>query len=480
MNKHNSSTSSSREIVIFIIKMCFLFIFVLAFFYHAMPQYIGGYNSSMIDKAERIDSLSGPKIVLIGHSGLSFGIDSAKIEEAFQMPVVNMGLHGGLGNAFHEEMTRMNVVDGDIYVVSHSAFNDSDAIGNPVLAWTTIENNPRLWRLLRKKDMIPMARAYPTYLRRILDLYSAGTGNKDGGGVYSRSAFNEYGDISLDRLGHSWKFEQVDVPEIGDVTITRLNELNQWLEERGATLLIASYNIGNGHHTAPVDDYISFQEELKNRLDCPVISNYVDYMFPYMYFYDTTLHLTNEGTRVRTEQLISDLQRWMDTGDDAEVTMPDYDDVLYDCRIPQISDFKEYMLAIEEKKDTYAVFVSAKDEAVSGLDENDFRLLDSIGVTKLTPDSVRSSYYGVCVGGKSDESVSNDFLETEGTIDLISYSIKSAGFDCGDTSSIVINRHEYSYNQRGLNIVVYNRETGRIVDCVSFDTYLPEKPAFRQ
>ena len=51
----------------------------------------------------------------------------------------------------------------------------------------------------------------------------------------------------------------------------------------------------------------------------------------------------------------------------------------------------------------------------------------------------------------------------------MSYSVISGESECDRYSSILINGHEYSRNMRGLNFVVYNNKTGRIIDEVSFD-----------
>ena len=107
----------------------------------------GKLQASLIDKVQRLENLHEPKIVLIGDSNLAFGIDSEKIEEAFGMPVVNMGLHGGLGNAFHEEMTRLNVTEGDIYIICHCSYSDDGQLKNKELAWITLENHPSLWKI---------------------------------------------------------------------------------------------------------------------------------------------------------------------------------------------------------------------------------------------------------------------------------------------------------------------------------------------
>ena len=100
-----------------VLLFCFRFV---------MPQYLNNYQAALIDKNERLCSIDGPKIVLVGNSNLAFGIDSRALEEAFGMPVVNMGMHGGLGNAFNEQAAVQNVCKGDIVILSYSNFDDGD------------------------------------------------------------------------------------------------------------------------------------------------------------------------------------------------------------------------------------------------------------------------------------------------------------------------------------------------------------------
>ena len=116
-------------------------IVILFCFRIVMPQYLNNYQAALIDKNERLCSIDGAKIVLVGNSNLVFGIDSAAIEEALGMPVVNMGMHGNLGNPFIEQAALKNVHEGDIVILSYSNFDDGDVIRNPQLAWITIENH---------------------------------------------------------------------------------------------------------------------------------------------------------------------------------------------------------------------------------------------------------------------------------------------------------------------------------------------------
>lgn len=318
MNKHNLFIFNFNKNITFAGKLFLFTTIIWGYFNHVMPQYDGEYNSALIDKVERLESIDEPKIVLLGNSNLAFGMDSPLLEENMGMPVVNMGLHGGVGNAFHEEMARLNVHEGDIYILCHTDFSDNDTIEDPTLTWLTIENHYSLWRILRKKDVLPMMKAFPNYVKKSFDLYISDTGNQDVGGVYSRSSFNAYGDVSVLREGTIIDFDTpVEPPLINDTTINRINKLNKWLNQRGATLLVASYPIGNGDMTADPSQFVSFQEELAAKLDCTIISNYTDYMFDYSYFYDTYYHLNTAGVELRTQQLIKDLQHWKEESENA-------------------------------------------------------------------------------------------------------------------------------------------------------------------
>ena len=58
-----------------------------------------------------------------------------------------------------------------------------------------------------------------------------------------------------------------------------------------------------------------FEQELRQRLDCQVISDYTQYCFEPEYFFNTYLHLTDEGAKMRTELLIQDLKKYLEESD---------------------------------------------------------------------------------------------------------------------------------------------------------------------
>ena len=460
---------------IFIFKLAMIFLLLVGYIYSILPQYEQGYDASLIDKVDRLKSIKEPKIVLIGNSNLAFGINSRMIEEEIGMPVVNMGFHGGAGNAFHEGMAKCNVTPGDIYIICHSDYADNNMIGDIMTVWTSIENHFDLWKLLRMDDTETMIRGFPVYLKLSLGLYSSGTGNQNPGGVYTRNAFNEYGDIGMLREGSTYSTENaVVVPTVEETTSKRINELNAYLAKRGATLLVAGYPIGNGSMTANVMDYVTFQEELSKNIECPVISNYVDYMFDYRYFYDYNyLHLNSEGADMRTKQLISDIRRWQTTKVGLDINNDEYIDIIADANLSHINSFYDYLDALIASGNRYTIFISAKDDAFSMVNSEVVDGLISLGLSPDLSERFRCSYSAVIEQGTvAYEELGHEKIERSGKFDngKMKYSITSGGRDRGCCSSIQINGQEYSENSKGLNFVVYSNETHRILDEVTFDT----------
>lgn len=297
------------SIIIPIIVSGIIFLLFLA------PQYEYCYNASLLDKIARLKDCPSPKIVLIGNSNLAYGIISEKIENEFGIPVVNLGLHGSLGNAFHENIAKPYINNGDIIIVCHSTYKDDGKISDPKLAWITFENHFFLYNIADKKDYINLTKAFPSYLVKGMWLFISQQGNTKPQDSYSRICFNKYGDNVFPREYDSTLIPANQhcpiIPKINDVCINRLNHFNKFCQERGATLLIGGYPI-----LKPIEGdvdsnyFIEFQQQLQDTLNCTIISDFTDYIFDETLFYNTNLHLTNEGAAIRTEQLIKDLKKY--------------------------------------------------------------------------------------------------------------------------------------------------------------------------
>lgn len=301
--------------VVFTIKLAgFFTIIYLILFQCISPQYSTEYTAAIIDKYNLLHSIDKPKIILVGDSNIAFGFNSEKIENAFNMPVVNFGLHGALGMSFHSEMIKSGIHEGDIVIIAPAFYYAADAYSfeDNLTAWITIENNTSLYSGISYKNYKAMLLTYPAYLKGAFNLWKTNGGNKPKEGAYAREAFDSYGDNAYPRpacimteKNYSYLFSGGSLTEEMQIY---WNDYNEFVLSKGATLFMSCPPILKD--TLRIDLQV-LQNDLENKLNFPMISKLDDYVYPLEYFYDSVYHLNDFGKEIRTEQLIADLQDFM-------------------------------------------------------------------------------------------------------------------------------------------------------------------------
>ena len=291
----------------------FVAVMLALMFECVMPQYTALYNAAAIDKYNRLHSLDQPKIILVGDSNVAFGFYSEMLEEAFGMPVVNFGLHGNLGQVFVTNVIRGCVSEGDIVIIAPAGYHYSPNSLDCVMAWITIENHYPLWRGVPINRYMDMFLAYPTYLKRALNLFISNEGNRIEDSPWGRVDFNEYGDYDHPRpkcVIVDDNYSQFFGSEYLDEGLGMYwNDYNSFIISKNATLYMSAPPILS---EALEVDLESLQKQLEDGLDFPVISQLADYVYPLELFYDTGFHMNDYGRAIRTQQLIDDLSAVLD------------------------------------------------------------------------------------------------------------------------------------------------------------------------
>ena len=147
----------------------------------------------------------------------------------------------------------------------------------------------------------------------------------------------------------------------------------------------------------------------------------------------------------------------------------------------ELSTFKDPVdyIASAMKNQEYSVFVTVKDEGSVALTEEQRAKFKELGLVGLAELDYRSSYIAVVDGGellyecKEDAVVeSGQPLVYRGVLENgVEYKLESGGKTLGNISSCKIDGEEHSKNKRGINIVVFDKESGKVVDSVRFDTF---------
>lgn len=146
------------------------------------------------------------------------------------------------------------------------------------------------------------------------------------------------------------------------------------------------------------------------------------------------------------------------------------------------TDFNEYMSLLMDNKEKITVFITAKGEITQGLQSEDVKQLQQLGCTiNFDKSNYENSYIAVVDGGKltyeevGQKELTGEYILGNGA----KASLYSNGQIEGSKTSIKIDDKNYAINSAGINIVVYDKESGVVVDSVSFNTHYSQKDWYR-
>lgn len=163
-----------------------------------------------------------------------------------------------------------------------------------------------------------------------------------------------------------------------------------------------------------------------------------------------------------------------------EETKDYYTQLIKNCELSHISDFKEYLKAVKDPN--YTVFISVRDDATAGFTDELKLALKEYGLETDFNEKYRCSYYAVVIPGEDIiEKAGEEALTRTGSFrnGRSVYKITSQGYYVGGTATIEIDGGEYSKNGRGFNFVVYDNETMKVIDQVCFDMGVTNGNAIR-
>ena len=304
-------------IIIILIVMLIISILVISFYCLIPDQYEPNYVESMWDKYNRLKSINEPKIVLIGDSNLAFGINSEIIQNEIGIPVVNMGLHGGLGNDVQTRLAMSNVNEDDLYVICYTDYAQTKDISQKDLTLIMLSRHRELWDTLSFRQKVELLPAIPDYMFNSMSFYLSRRGNEpvqDSDLDYAHISFNEYGDNTARVLGNDI-FDadkiQSEIGSISDETIENIQYWKTYCEEHGATLVLAGYPIVRTANMPGDSEFVEYGMLLSQETGCINISDFSEYIMDPTYFYDSQFHLTLDGAEHRSKLLASDINKYM-------------------------------------------------------------------------------------------------------------------------------------------------------------------------
>ncbi len=258
-------------------------------------------------KHQRLASLTGPRIILVGGSNLHYGMDSELLQSSLPYDVVNMGIQGGIGLRFMLAEIAPSVRSGDVVILlaEPALFSRIPLDGESTL-YELVSKAPAAAQFLSAKQLLAGYRYIgPTIsenwnyisLLGLMRLYGRPT-------ILEET--NKYGDYEGHR-GRKSVLRPSETDLVSDgmsrAALDLIEQFVHQIEQQGGRLLVGFAPIARSY--ADIPSLLIVEDQVPSNLR---LGRITDSVLPDSCFFDTPHHLLFEQREVRTEQLIADLR----------------------------------------------------------------------------------------------------------------------------------------------------------------------------
>ena len=294
-------------------------------------QYEESFLGGISIKLECAQSITSPKIMLVGGSSLPFGVDSERIQEKTGCETVNFGLYAALGTVYMMEQSKSVIHEGDMIILCPETSSQTMSMYfGGEYAWQAADACPQTLLKIRPADYLKMAASFPAYISAKYRLHQSG--GISGNGVYMKSSFSPKGDIVYPREknimigGYDPNTPISLTSELMDKDFAvYINKYVAYAEKKGAKVYFAFPPMNRLAVTSNEEEIYTFFLTMQSMLDCEIITSPEDSILNEKLFYDSNFHLTDRGRDVYTVILINALYRTL--GFKQAIALPDTDDI---------------------------------------------------------------------------------------------------------------------------------------------------------
>lgn len=469
-------------------------------------------------------------VLIVGASTMSYGLLPMELYENYQIQAYNLSSSGQPTEcsyylakyAFERQSPKVVVLDVGPIIQSDNHFSDS----RKNFFWWNLFNHLPMgkvkWEMAMAFNQMPYSDGAASVILPIMKYHSRWNQlNKDdftwpdkslffAGGAFIQPAWYNSGITKEDMLyeeqdilarsdgeitffdGTQIETERIDEPIYSPIFTDEkrqyLLKFKQLCEENGAQLVLLKipsfYHINTDPWTPEKAKLI---RDFADKNSIPFYDYSLDYNLvdPTTDFCDGGPHVNVRGgikvSEVFGAVLRDEFQCLPTQNEEFDRMLADYKKVIDAALLETETNFYSYIERLGERKDDYTIYIVANNEYTLNMMQEDYDFIkEKLGLQLISQGGYTDSYMAVIDSGKlSYEAVSNRRIDHSMVIDGMDISLSSSGWYSGPESSVEIEGVNYALDSRGLTVVVFDNESGVVIDSVVFDTFQTEKPVYR-
>lgn len=266
------------------------------------------YLAAQIDKMELLRNTPTPRLILIGGSNLAFSVNSPELSRELGFPVVNMGLHGGLGLKFMLDRAKPLLRKGDFVVVMPEyehfvgRFDGNETLLNLFLV--THDTNDLMF--IKPLDMLPAILDFKPIIHKP---------------PYTRDSFNGWGDVVVHLSMADRKFDPTTKLE-QDLDYSTLDYLANFMHEcdmKGIRTVYTHPCLMATNYTINSPIITEIDSALRDRVTVLPGISLQESVYDDNYFFNNRYHMNSKGRSVRTGKLLKAVNNWVNNHEQTAV-----------------------------------------------------------------------------------------------------------------------------------------------------------------
>jgi hypothetical protein len=266
------------------------------------------YMAATFDKMKLLQRTPSPKVIFIGGSNLALGIDSARIRKELGRPVVNMGLHAGLGLKFMLDQVEPYLRPGDTLVVVPEYQHFTGEIFYSEM--TCLMEHAKLthdWSALAALPLVKLANVMLRSNEAVFRYTPAGVRNPSF--AFARKDFNCDGDMIAHLCMPNRKaiLANVLAGDVNGAAVDYLHDFTARNERHGVTTVLIYPCLPKTYYSSHAAIIGSIAGAL-TKGGVRTLCSPSDFTYNDDLFFDSVYHLNAQGRQLRTAKMIQTLQ----------------------------------------------------------------------------------------------------------------------------------------------------------------------------